>query len=55
VEPVFAQVFDRFGRDLNSRGVAQVETELHVLAVSHNIGKIIRGRVKDRSRVKGHP
>jgi len=46
VEPVFAQMFDRFGRDVNSRGATQVETELHVCAISHNIGKIIRSRVK---------
>ena len=46
VEPVFAQMFDRFGRDVNSRGATQVETELHMCAVSHNIGKIIRSRVK---------
>jgi transposase len=43
IEPLFAQLFARFGRTLNTRG-ADVLTELHLWAVIHNILKIIRRR-----------
>ena len=41
IEPVFAQLFKRFGRGINHRGV-NVETELHLWAVIHNVLKINR-------------
>jgi transposase len=43
IEPVFAQLFARFGRYLNFRG-EDVDTELHLWAVTHNLLKIIRHR-----------
>jgi len=43
IEPLFAQLFARFGRNLNSRG-DDVETELHLWAVTHNLLKISRRR-----------
>jgi len=43
VEPLFAQLFARFGRTLTTRG-DNVLTELHLWAVIHNILKIIRRR-----------
>jgi transposase len=47
IEPVFAQLFQHFGRDLNRRGEA-VETELHLWAITHNLDKIARTRRKQR-------
>lgn len=43
IEPIFGQMFTRLGRYLNYRG-PNVDTELHLCAVSHNILKIIRHR-----------
>ncbi len=43
IEPVFAQLFTRFGRTLNYRG-DDVITELHLWAVTHNLLKIVRHR-----------
>ena len=43
IEPVFAQLFARFGRYLNFR-VEDVDTELHLWAVAHNLLKIIHHR-----------
>ena len=43
VEPLFAQVFARFGREFSARS-DDVLTELHLWAVTHNILKIIRRR-----------
>jgi hypothetical protein len=43
IEPLFAQLFARFGRDLNPRG-EHVDTELHLWAVTHNLLKISRHR-----------
>jgi transposase len=43
IEPLFAQLFARFGRHLNARG-ANVTTELHLWAVTHNLLKISRHR-----------
>lgn len=43
IEPLFAQLFARFGRSVNVRG-EQVDVELHLWAVTHNLGKIIRHR-----------
>lgn len=44
IEPLFAQLFARFGRGLNYRGEQDVETELHLWAVTHNLLKIARAR-----------
>lgn len=43
IEPLFAQLFTRFGRNLNARD-GQVEVELHLWAVTHNMLKISRYR-----------
>jgi transposase len=48
IEPLFAQLFARFGRYFNFRGEC-VDTELHLWAVGHNLLKIIRYRRKKRS------
>jgi hypothetical protein len=47
IEPVFAQLFNHFGHDLNLRG-EHVDTELHIWAVSHNLAKLIRRRQRRR-------
>jgi transposase len=44
IEPVFAQLFNHFGHNLHRRGIDKVETELHIWATSHNLGKLIRHR-----------
>jgi len=43
IEPVFAQLFARFGRTLHYRG-EMVTTEVHLWAAAHNILKAIRAR-----------
>jgi transposase len=43
IEPVFAQLFARFGRTLNYRGT-MVATEIHLQAAVHNTLKAIRAR-----------
>src|SRR5262249_52670589 len=54
IEPVFAQLFNHFGHDLLHRGDALVETELHVWAVSHNPGTLLRPRRRaSRTRPPG--
>jgi transposase len=45
IEPLFAQLFARFGRNLNLRG-EDVDTELHLWAITHNLLKISRHRRK---------
>ena len=45
IEPVFAQLFARFGRTLNHRG-DMVTTELHLWAAVHNMLKAIRARAR---------
>ncbi len=40
IEPVFAQLFARTGRDLPRRGTETVLTDLHLRAVVHNLNKI---------------
>jgi len=47
IEPLFAQLFNRFGRNLTLRG-ENVETELYLLAITHNLLKIIRSRRKNQ-------
>jgi transposase len=49
IEPIFAQLFARFGRNLDCRG-DDVNTELHLWAVTHNLLKIIRHRRRDKPR-----
>jgi transposase len=45
IEPVFAQLFARFGRTLNYRG-DMVTTEIHLWAAVHNTLKAIRARAQ---------
>jgi transposase len=45
IEPVFAQLFQQFGRTLTLRG-DEVDTELHLWAASHNLAKLIRHRTR---------
>jgi transposase len=45
IEPVFAQLFARFGRTLHYRG-DMVTTELHLWAAAHNTLKAIRARAR---------
>ncbi|MET8047870.1 transposase [Streptosporangium sp. NPDC005286] len=40
VEPGFAQLFQRFGRHLNYRGTAGVDTEIKLLGAVHNLNKL---------------
>jgi transposase len=46
VEPVFAQFFARFGRELAHRGIPAVTTEIHLWAAAHNLAKIIASRAR---------
>ena len=45
IEPVFAQLFARFGRALNYRGDI-ADTEQHLWAAVHNMLKAIRARAR---------
>jgi hypothetical protein len=45
IEPVFAQLFARFGRTLHYRG-DMIATELHLWAAAHNHLKAIRARAR---------
>jgi transposase len=47
IEPLFAQLFQIFGRDLHTRGENAL-TELHLWAVTHNLDKIARARRRQR-------
>jgi transposase len=49
IEPVFAQLFARFGRHLNYRG-DMVDTEIHLWAAVHNMLKAIRARTRREQR-----
>jgi transposase len=49
IEPVFAQLFARFGRTLHYRG-DMVDTELHLQAAVHNMLKAIRARARREQR-----
>jgi transposase len=49
IEPVFAQLFARFGRALHYRG-DMVDTELHLWAAVHNMLKAIRARARHEQR-----
>jgi hypothetical protein len=46
IEPLFAQFFACYGRDLAHRGIDDVTTEIHLWAVAHNLRKIMRRRAK---------
>ncbi|HEY4853477.1 MAG TPA: transposase, partial [Streptosporangiaceae bacterium] len=49
IEPVFAQLFARFGRTLHYRG-DMVDTEIHLRAAVHNMLKAIRARARREQR-----
>ncbi|HEV3294759.1 MAG TPA: transposase [Streptosporangiaceae bacterium] len=49
IEPVFAQLFARFGRTLHYRG-DMVSTEIHLWAAVHNTLKAIRARTRREHR-----
>jgi hypothetical protein len=53
IEPVFAQLFARFGRTLHYRG-DMVPTEVHLWAAVHNMLKAIRARAR-RERQGARP
>jgi transposase len=53
VEPLFAQLFARFGRTLNHRGDDNIDTELHLWAVTHNLLKLNRHRHRRRKHPPG--
>lgn len=46
IEPLFAQFFACYGRELAHRGIEDVTTEIHLWAVAHNLRKIIRRRAR---------
>jgi transposase len=48
IEPVFAQLFARLGRDLRYRGT-RVDLELHLWAATHNLLKAIRAAARTPS------
>jgi transposase len=48
IEPLFAQLFTRFGRTLHARG-DQVDVELHLWAIAHNLLKISHHRQRNRT------
>ena len=54
IEPLFAQLFARFGRTLNYRG-HMAETELHLWAAVHNTLKAIRARARRERRAAAGP
>jgi transposase len=54
IEPVFAQLFNHFGRDPLTRGDA-VDTELHLWATSHNLAKLLRHRARNHQQTAGNP
>jgi hypothetical protein len=49
IEPVFAQLFARFGRALHYRG-HMVTTEIHLWAAVHNMAKAIHARARREHR-----
>lgn len=54
IEPLWAQLFARFGRALNYRG-DMADTELHLWAAVHNILKAIRARARKERRAAARP
>lgn len=49
IEPVFGQLFERLGRNLNYRG-DMAHTELHLRATTHNLLKCFRSRQRSQAR-----
>jgi transposase len=54
IEPVFAQLFARFGRTLHYRG-DMADTEIHLWAAVHNILKAIRARARRERQATARP
>jgi len=54
IEPVFAQLFARFGRTLHYRG-DMVTTEIHLWAAVHNMLKAIRARTRRERQAAARP
>ena len=54
IEPVFAQLFARFGRHLHYRG-DMVTTEVHLWAAVHNMLKAIRARARRERQGTARP
>ena len=54
IDPVFAQLFARFGRTLNYRG-DMVDTEIHLWAADCNSLKAIRARAHRERRAAARP
>jgi transposase len=54
IEPVFAQLFARFGRTLHYRG-DMVDTEIHLWAAVHNMLKAIRARTRRDRQATARP
>jgi hypothetical protein len=50
IEPVFAQLFGRLGRDLHYRDT-KIDLELHLWAASHNLLKAIRARARQATAI----
>jgi hypothetical protein len=48
IEPVFGQLFERLGRNLNYRG-DMAHTELHLWATTHNLLKCFRSRQRSQA------
>ena len=54
IEPVFAQLFARFGRTLHYRG-DMVATEIHLWAAVHNMLKAIREHARRERQAAARP
>ena len=54
IDPVFAQLFARFGRTLHYRG-DMVTTEIHLWAAVHNMLKAIRARTRRDRQATARP
>ncbi|MGH3158668.1 MAG: hypothetical protein ACRDNF_19115, partial [Streptosporangiaceae bacterium] len=48
IEPIFGQLFERMGRNLNYRG-EMAHTELHLWGTTHNLLKCFRSRQRAQS------
>ena len=49
IEPIFGQLFERMGRNLNYRG-EMAHTELHLWGTTHNLLKCFRARQRSQTR-----
>ena len=54
IEPVFGQLFERMGRNLNYRG-EMAHTELHLWGTTHNLLKCFRSRQRPQPRAGHRP